>query len=203
MYSLQDLLGQQRGDQTLSQISQTVGADPSSVNAAINAALPAILAGLATNASTPEGAQSLDRALTNDHDGSVLDDLGGLPGLVFGGDSSHPPPRQADAGGILGHVLGADQGQVAQQVSEKSGLGMGQVAQILMMLAPVVMGYLGKQKQQQNVQADDLGGLLGGLLAGGRQQPADAISSPLDRERDGSGTDDIASIAYDYMIGGK
>jgi|RhiMethySRZTD1v2_1073278.scaffolds.fasta_scaffold938190_2 hypothetical protein len=210
MFSLQDLLGQQQGDEALSQISQTVGADPTSVNTAVQAALPAILGGLAGNASTPQGAESLDSALTNDHDGSVLNDLGGLAGMIFDGQQA-APPRQADAGGILGHIFGANQGQVAQEVSDQSGLGIGQVAQILMMLAPIVMGYLGQQKQQQNVGADGLGGLLGGLLAGGGQpQQAstgnammDMASSMLDSDRDGSSIDDIASMAQKYMTGGK
>lgn len=83
---------------------------------------------------------------------------------------------------------------------------MGQVAQILMMLAPIVMGYLGQQKREQNVQADGLGGLLGGLLGGSQAAAApqssgmmDMASSMLDSDRDGSALDDIASMAFDYM----
>lgn len=209
MFSLQDLLGQQQGSEALEQISGQVGAEPSLVNTAIQAALPAILGGLANNASTPQGAQSLDAALSNDHDGSILGNLGSLGSMIL--DQSTPTPRQADAGGILGHILGGSQGQVAQEVSQKSGLGMGQVAQILMMLAPIVMGYLGQQKQQQNVGADGLGGLLGGILGGalgGGQAAAapssgnpmmDMASSMLDRDRDGSSMDDIASMAFDYF----
>lgn len=205
MFSLQDLLGQQQGNEALEQISGQVGAEPSLVNTAIQAALPAILGGLANNASTPDGAQSLDTALSNDHDGSILGNLGGLGSLIL--DQSTPTPRSADAGGILGHILGGSQGQVAQEVSQKSGLGMGQVAQILMMLAPIVMGYLGQQKRQQNVGADGLGGLLGGLLGGGQAAAApssgnammDMASSMLDSDRDGSSMDDIASMAFDYF----
>ena len=170
MFSLQDLLGGEQGNQAVDHISQNVGADSSLVNSAISMALPALINGLANNASTPEGAQSLNNALDEDHSGGILDNLGGLAGMIFGGGQAAPPPRQADAGGILGHILGNSQGQVAQEVSQKSGLGIGQVAQILMFLAPIVMGYLGKQKQQQNVGADGLGGLLGGLLGG--SQPA-------------------------------
>lgn len=203
MFSLQDLLGPQQGSEAVDQISQQVGAEPSMVNSAIQAALPAILGGLANNASDPQGAQSLDRALEQDHDGGILGNLGGLGGLIF--DQSTPTPRQADAGGILGHILGGGQGQVAQDVSQKSGLPVGQVAQILMMLAPIVMGYLGQQKRQQGVGADGLGGLLGGLL-GGQSQAAssgnpmmDMASSMLDRDGDGSSLDDIASMAMNYM----
>jgi hypothetical protein len=204
MFSLQDLLGQQQGSEAVDQISQQVGAEPSMVNTAIQAALPAILGSLANNAATPEGAESLDNALTNDHDGSLLDNLGGLGSLVL--DQSTPTPRAADAGGILGHILGTNQGPVAQEASQKSGLPIGQVAQILMMLAPIVMAYLGRQKQEQNVGAGGIGDLLGGIL-GGQAAAApssgnpmgDIASSILDRDRDGSSLDDIASMAFNYM----
>jgi len=208
MFSLQDLLGQQQGSEAVDQIINTVGADSSMVNTAIQYALPAILGGLSNNAATPQGAESLDQALTNDHDGSILGNLGGLGSLIFGGQQeAAPPPRQADAGGILGHILGSNQGQVAQEVSNKSGLGLGQVAQILMMLAPIVMSYLGQQKQQQGVGADGLGGLLGGLLGGAQPQQQqssgnamiDMASNMLDSDRDGSSLDDIASMAMNYM----
>lgn len=207
MLSLQDLLGQDQGNNALGEISQTVGADSSLVNSAIQMALPAIIGGLANNAATPEGAQSLDNALAKDHDGSILGNLGGLGSLIFGQQQqAAPPPPQLNAGGILGHILGGNQGQVVQQVSNNTGLNMGQVAQILMMLAPIVMGYLGQQKQQQNVGADGLGGLLGGLMGGGQQQASstgnpmlDMASNMLDRDGDGSSLDDIASMAMGYF----
>ncbi|MGE3466128.1 MAG: DUF937 domain-containing protein [Pyrinomonadaceae bacterium] len=209
MFSLQDLLGDQQGTQAVEEISSNVGAEPSLVNSAIQMALPALITGLATNAATPQGAESLNNALEQDHaGGGVLDNLGGLAGMIFGGQQeAAPPPRQADAGGILGHILGGSQGQVAQQVSERTGLNMGQVAQILMFLAPIVMGYLGKEKQQQGVGADGLGGLLGGLIGGGQQSQGqssgnsmiDMASNMLDSDRDGSSLDDIASMAYKYM----
>jgi len=205
MLSLQDLLGPQQGNQAIEQISGQVGAEPSAVNSAIQAALPAILGGLANNASDPQGAQSLDQALEQDHDGGILGNLGGLGSLIF--DQNTPTPRQADAGGILGHIFGNNQAPVVEEVSQQSGLQSGQVAQILMMLAPIVMGYLGQQKRQQNVGADGLGGLLGGLL-GGQAAAApqssgnamtDMASSMLDRDGDGSSLDDIASMAFNYF----
>ncbi|QQS33687.1 MAG: DUF937 domain-containing protein [Acidobacteriota bacterium] len=208
MFSLQDLLGQEQGEAAIGEISQTVGADSSLVNSAIQMALPAILSGLANNAATPEGAQSLDSALTNDHDGSVLGNLGGLGSLIFGQlQTPEPTPPQLNAGGILNHILGNNQAPVVEEVSTKTGLQMGQVAQILLMLAPIVMGYLGKEKRQQGVGADGLGGLLGGLLGGGQQAAPqssgnammDLASSMLDRNRDGSAMDDIASMALSYI----
>lgn len=209
MFGLDQLLGQDQGNQALNEISNNVGAEPSLVNSAIQMALPAILGGLARNASEPQGAENLNSALEQ-HDGSVLDNLGGLGSLIFGQQQqATPPPPQYNAGGILGHILGSNQGQVAQQVSNQTGLGMGQVAQILMFLAPIVMGYLGKQKQEQGVGADGLGGLLGGLMGGGQQQASsgnpmmDMASRMLDSDGDGSALDDIASMAFKNMFGGK
>ena len=208
MLSLQDLLGQDQGNTALGEISNTVGAEPSLVNSAIQMALPAIIGGLANNAASPQGAQSLDQALERDHDGSIFGNLGGLGSMILGQlQTPDPTPKQLDAGGILGHILGSNQGPVVEQVSNNTGLNMGQVAQILMMLAPLVMGYLGQQKRQQNVGADGLGGLLGGLL-GGQSAAApqssgnammDMASSMLDSDRDGSAMDDIASMALNYL----
>lgn len=201
MFSLEDLLGQQQGSQAVDQISQQVGAQPTLVNSAIQMALPMILSGLANNASTPQGAQSLDNALSNDHDGSILNNLGGLGSLIFGGQQS----PQTNAGGILGHILGGSQGQVAQEVSNQTGLNTGQVAQILMMLAPIVMGYLGKQKQQQGLDADGLSNWLGGQQQQIQQQAPQGgfLGNMLDRDGDGSSMDDIASMAMNYITNRK
>ena len=196
MFSLQDLLGQQKGGEALSQISQQVGADPSAVSSVIQMALPSILGGLANNASSPQGAESLNNALEQDHDGGLLDNIGSLGGMIFGGESA---PRQADAGGILGHVLGGSQGPVVQQASQQSGLQSGQVAQIMMMLAPIVMAYLGRQKREQGVGADGLGGLLGGILGGAQPSVPQSSGGILDHDGDGSSLDDIASMAFNYL----
>ncbi len=198
MFSLEDLLGQQQGAEAVNQVSQQVGAEPSLVNTAIQMALPTILNSLANNAATPDGAQSLNNALEKDHSGGgILDNLGGLAGMIFGGGQA---PRQADAGGILGHILGGNQGNVTQQISNQSGLGVGQVAQILMFLAPIVMGYLGRQKQQNNLDAGGLSAMLGQQQQQIQQSPQGGfLNSLLDSDGDGSITDDIASMAFKYM----
>ncbi len=199
MFSLEELLGQQQGSQAVDQISQTVGSQPSLVNSAIQMALPALINGLANNAATPEGAQNLNTALEQ-HDGGILDNLGSLGSLassIFGGGQSSP---QLDAGGILGHILGGSQGNVTQQISNQSGLGAGQVAQILMMLAPIVMGYLGRQKQQNNLDAGGLSAMLGGQQQQIQQAPQGGfLQNMLDSNHDGNITDDIASMAFKYM----
>jgi len=197
MFSLQDLLGPEQSNTALEQISQATGTDSSMTSSVIQAALPMILGQLTNNAATPQGAESLNNALEQHHDGSLLDNLGGLGGLIFGAQQQAAPPPQADGGGILGHIFGNSQGQVAEQVSNQTGVSTGQVAQILMMLAPIVMAYLGRQKQQQGVDAGGLGGLLGGFLGG--QAAAATSGGFFDRDGDGSQIDDIASMAFNYL----
>ena len=128
--------------------------------------------------------------------------------MIFGCGQQAAAAPATDAGGILTHILGDSQGQVAEQVGSQTGLGTGPVAQILMMLAPIMMGYLGRQKQQQGIGADGIGGMLGGLIGNGQAQGQSAGSSVLnmasgvlDRDHDGSAVDDIASMAFKYFMG--
>lgn len=202
MFSLEDLLGQEQGTQAVEQISQNLGANSSVVNSAIQIALPAILGGLAKNAQNPQGAQNLDSALQKDHSGGLLDNLMGY--LGGGIPAPQEATRETNGGGILGHIFGSNQTQVAQQVSQNTGLDMGQVAQLLITLAPIVMSYLGKQKQQQNLDADGLSNWLGGQQQQIQQSPQGSIiNSILDRDGDGSAMDDLASMAFNYMTNRK
>ena len=63
--------------------------------------------------------------------------------------------RQTNGNGILDHIFGGNQTQVAKEVSQNTGLDMGQVAQLLITLAPIVMGYLGQKKQQEKVKINN------------------------------------------------
>lgn len=197
MFSLNDLLGQQQGGEALGQISNMLGADQGATSSAIQLALPMILSGLANNASTPQGAESLNNALDRDHSGGGL--LGSLGGLLMG---QAAPSRQTDGGGILGHIFGSSQGQAAETISNQSGLNIGQVAQLLMVLAPIVMSFLGKKKQEENLDAGGLAGYLGGQQQEMQQQDSGimgTVTGFLDSDKDGSAMDDIASMAFNYF----
>lgn len=194
MFSLEDLLGQQQGNQAVEQISQSLGANPTVTNSALQVALPMIMAALARNAQQPEGAESLSNTLEKNHDGGILDNLGGFLGAN--------QQTNDDGIGILGHIFGSKQGAVAHQVAEKSGLDIGQVAQLLITLAPIVMGFLGKKKHEQNLDANGLSAMLG------EQQQAmqssgnplmDLVSGFLDKDSDGSAVDDLSALAANYL----
>ena len=191
MSILNELTSQLSGP-ALQALSQQLGADSQSTQTAISAALPMLIGAMARNASQDQGAQALSQALAKDHDGSILDNLQGFLGSTDNGPGA----------GILRHVLGGNQPQVAQGVSQMSGLDTAQVVQLLQNLAPVVMGMLGKQQRSRGL---DPGGLAS-ILMNERQTAAqqgqggaalNMLNSFLDRDGDGSALDDIGG-----MLGG-
>lgn len=166
MSSVLDAVRQQLGPDTIQQLSGALGADPGTTSNAVSLALPALLGGLAHNAAQPEGAAALDNAL-NQHDGSILDNLGGMLG---GGGGAGGSALGGIGGAILGHIFGGRRGSVEEGVGKASGLDAAQVAQLMAMLAPIVMGVLGRMKQSKGLDANRLPEVLndgGGGLGGG------------------------------------
>lgn len=187
--SLLEMIQRRLSPDAVQQIGQRIGADPAQTSQAINAALPLLMAAMARNAADPARAQGLARAVEEDHDGGLLDDLSGFLGA--------PQGRAADGNGILKHVLGNRRGAVEQQLGQGTGLGAGQMAQLLPLLAPLVMAALGKAKRQGGLDAGGLAGVLGGEEAQIRQRAPGlmgTLSGLLDRDGDGSAMDDIGGM---------
>jgi len=193
MDSILDLVPQLVNGGAVSQISQQIGADEQKTGQGIAVAVPLLLAALNRNASRPEGAQALYGALERDHDGGILDNpLAALLGGSGGGSTLQ------NGFGILGHVLGGQQSSVAQTVSQRTGLSPAAVGQLLAILAPLVMGALGRARQQNNLDPNGLSAYLNG-----QQQQAETAApgilglanSLLDANQDGSTLDDLAAIA--------
>jgi len=191
MAGLLDLLNSSIGKTLVNNASSQLGQDKRKTTAALSAAMPLILGAMKNNASTEQGAQGLLGALSKKHDGSLLDNLGDL----FGNSDV-----LADGAGILGHVFGGKEQNVAKAVSAKSGMDIGSAMNLLKMAAPVIMGYLGKQSREQNVKdSGGIGDLLGGLLGGNAKGDQSLITKILDADGDGSVIDDIIGMA----TGGK
>ncbi|MEM7104326.1 MAG: DUF937 domain-containing protein [Bacteroidota bacterium] len=192
MSNLLDLLTDQLGGNTLQAISGQLGADENQVQSAVGTALPLILSALARNSANDEGANSLNNALADDHDGSILDDLAG-----FIGNS-----QQGPGAGILKHVLGDRRTNIEKVIGGNSGLSQNQTSGLMEMLAPVVMGVLGKQKRQSALNANGIASLLGTLANQNQKrnpQSMGLIGSLLDSDGDGSINDDIAKIGMKYL----
>lgn len=156
---LDDLTAQIQGN-TLTQMSRQLGADETATAQAVSMALPMLIGGLAREAETPAGAQSLDRALAEDHDGSLLDNISSLFGPATSGAADVAVPRALNGAGILEHVLGRKKEPVQQGIGRATGLNGQQVGRLLMMLAPLVMAYLGRRKRETGATANDIGATL-------------------------------------------
>lgn len=189
MTSILDAVRQQLGPDTIRQMSSTLGADPDATSNAVSLALPALLGGLSRNAAQPQGAAALDNAL-NAHDGSILDNLGGLLGGGGGGIG----------GAILGHIFGNKRDTVEQGVGRSSGLDAAQVAQLMAMLAPIVMGVLGRMKQTKGLDANRLPEVLQQSREQGEQEMP-GLGGLLDANNDGSMADDLLRMGTSALGG--
>jgi hypothetical protein len=151
------------GQNEISAISNQIGANENQTSEAIQHAVPTLLSAVQNNVGNG-GASGLLSALDRDHDGSILDDVMGF--FQNGGNN--------DGNGILKHLLGENKGNVENALASNnsSGISAGSIAKLLPLIAPVIMGFLGKQKQQNGV-ADEggisslIGQFIGGTNGGG------------------------------------
>lgn len=191
MSSILDLLNSDLGKSLINGAAAKTGQSTEKTSNVLSQAMPLILGAMQRNAATPQGAQSLNKALEDPrHSGGGMMDL--LGGLMGGGDSSS---LLNEGAGILGHVLGGKQPQVENALSKTSGMDTDSIAQILKIAAPIVMGMLSKQKQESNIDQNGIGGLLGGLMGGGNSGGNQSfLESILDANNDGSIIDDVAGM---------
>ena len=194
MSELLEMLAQAMGGPTLGTISRQIGADEDSTAKAVSAALPILVGAMDRNSDKPGGAESLFNALGRDHDGSILDDIGGF----LGGAQSGP----GDA--ILGHVLGGKRKSVESGLSRMSGLDLGSIAKLLPILAPIVMGMLGRTQRQKGFDAGGLSEFLTGerKRAASRNPAAvDILGDLLDTDNDGQVVDDVVKLGTSLLGG--
>lgn len=195
MDTLTQQLLQQLAGEGIKQISRKIGVDEQTTNAALSTALPLLVSALAKNTSKTEGAQSLNQALTKDHDGSILNDV---PGFLDN-------PAAANGAGILGHVLGSQQPAVTKGLTQATGLESGQVDQLLQIAAPLLLGALGQKQQQKGLDPDGLSTYLGGQQQKAQASNPDlmgALNTLLDADKDGSALDDVLGMMGN-LLGGK
>ena len=195
--NLEALLGLLQG-QDLGQLAEQVGGNEGQVKNGVMAALPAMLTALSKNTGTEKGAQELNNALEKKHDGSILDNLSGY--------LSNPDLK--DGAGILNHLFGNQTSNVANAVSQSSGLDTNGSMKMLQMLAPILMGMLGQQKKQNNLDAKGLGNLTFMLASNfgseaGASGIMEAVTNLLDANKDGNVMDDIMGMVGKLFGGSK
>lgn len=167
--SLIDLITGNAGNQVATQAENKFGISKNQIIALLAVAAPLVISYLRKKSQEdPNEAEALNNALDRDHDGSILD------------NPSQVEARQQEGGSILDHIFGGQKATVENQLSQNTGISMDKIGPILAMLAPVIMGYIGKEKQSNGVTSGGgLGDLLGGILGGAQSQVEAEPSNPL------------------------
>src|SRR5690606_14995781 len=158
--NLIDLITGNAGSQVASKAENKFGISKNQVIALMAVAAPLVISYLRKKSQDdPNEAEALNNALDKDHDGSILD------------DPSQAEARQQEGGSILDHIFGGEKAAVENRLSQNTGISMDKIGPILGMLAPIIMGYIGKQKQSSGVTSGGgLGDLLGGILGGAQNE---------------------------------
>jgi len=192
MNAITQIITQQLGGSAARALAQRFGISETTANTAVQIGVPLILAALARNASQPQEAQNLHQAVANDHDGSILDNIGGYL----------QSPQTADGSAILGHVFGTQRPAIENNLAQAAGMDQSSAAGLLETLAPLVMGSLGKAQHENALDPSGLSDLLRNQQEEARTSSPDAmsmLSSMLDQNKDGSSMDDLQRMAASFF----
>jgi hypothetical protein len=159
-------------------IAKKLGIDENVAKAAVSAAVPVIVAGMAANAQDKGGAKSLAGAATRHakrgKQFSRVDDVDTVEGDK-----------------IASNVFGSNKPAVEKEVAKASGIDPDLIAKIVPIVAPIIIAFIGNMllKKQQEAGASGeaaeeqaasgggIGDLLGGLLGGGGSSTSSSSSS--------------------------
>jgi hypothetical protein len=150
----------------IGRIATALGLDRNVLQSAISAAVPGLLAGLAGVVEKPGGAAKLVDAVKQQS--GALDKFATTIGS--GGQSSLVDTGSRLLTSLLG---GPDQSALAGAVAKFSGLNQNAGGSLLGMLAPIVMGIIGKHVGVRNLDTNS----LAGLLSAQKEQIAQALPS--------------------------
>lgn len=156
MFNLNDILQSAQGGQAINNLAQRFGISPEQAQAAAQALIPALSAGLAKCATQPGALGSIISAIADsDHQAS------------FSNPAAAQSPTAVQKGSdALSQILGSSHivQQIAQQASGVTGLRPDVLVQMLPVLASIVLGGLATSLHNQG-----LGGVLGQLASAAEQ----------------------------------
>ena len=170
---IEELMGTIGGDVT-AQLSNAVGIDQGTAAKLIPAVAPMILAGLKKQKDEHGGVERVDHILNKYGSPSVLDNLSDL--FASKAKDENPDPR-------LGGLLGDAGVQASNLISKQFNVDGNTASKIIPMLAPVILGFLTKKRDNDGVGSN-------------------GIASLLDQDGDGSILDDVAGFLLGSSSGG-
>ena len=101
---------------------------------------------------------------------------------------------------MLQHIFAGNNDRVQNNLAKQTGLETGQVSGLLTQLAPLLLGALGQQKKQQNLDTSGIPVLLSGLSQqGGDSGLMGMVTNLLDSDNDGSIVDDVGNLLQGFL----
>jgi hypothetical protein len=160
----------------IGRIAGALGLNRSDAQSGVSAVVPALLAAFSGLADKPGGAQSLVNTVKQQS--GVLDNFASM----IGGNNLSSFIERGSS--LLTSLLGShDQAALTGAVARSAGLGQNKATSLLGMLAPVVMGLIGRQIGTRGV---DIGSLTS-LLASQKEQIAQALPNGMGELLDRTG----------------
>ena len=154
------LLKSEFSDEIVGQLGKFVSEDSSKTKAALGSIFPAVVGGLASKASTLQGASEILNMITKGGFGS--DTLKGLSHAFAGGDATK---NLLNIGtNLLGGIFGDRVSKVTDWICSSSGIGKNAASSLLGLVVPAVLGFLGREVKESNLNAAGLMKLLAGQV---------------------------------------
>jgi OmpA-OmpF porin, OOP family len=170
----------------ISKASAYLHESPANTSTAMSGAVPALLGGVASLASTPTGATQLSGLLSSgNHDGSILNNLSNLFG---GGTGTTAALHQGQ--GLLSTLFGDRVDTVTSTIAGQSGLGKSSASSLMALAAPLVMGVIGRLRSTQGLNPTG----LANLLTSQKPYIASALPSSLSHLASGADVSGLQSV---------
>lgn len=187
MADLVSTFAQNMQGEVVENISKKLGLDPTMVQGIVSVGVPMMISGMSKMKSKEGGKANLASFIDADGDGSILDDIGGF---VMGAAAEH-------GGTILSSIFSGKEEKVGKTVAKNAGAEPGMASQVMQMVAPIVLGYLNKKKNEDGLDEDGVGNLVDDADKSLRDKDSgimDNIGKFLDMDGDGDMTDDVIEI---------
>ena len=155
MINILDLAKGYLTDAVISKVAGGINEDSSLVSKAIGMALPALMGGILQKGSSDTGLSSLMGLLSNNTNTSVLDNLGSVLG-----DKNQSEDLMVGGSSLISSLLGNNSNSIMNAVGSFVGMKNTSTSSIFSLLAPVVMGILGKKVKSDGLGLSGLSSLL-------------------------------------------
>jgi OOP family OmpA-OmpF porin len=140
----------------INKAASSLGESESGISKAVSAILPAVITGISEKASTTEGATTIAKLATEEHNDGILDSISGF--LHHDSSSSLISKSSNAINAIFGKS--GQSNMLTNLISNFAGIKSSSTGTILSMAVPLVLGLLGRHTSQNNVSASDLSSLL-------------------------------------------